>query len=176
MADAGTLLVSFVHPGSGGFMPAYKEESIDVAVPVRSAYNQWTQFEEFPKFMEGVEEVRQIDDKHMHWVATIAGQRIEWDAEITDQTADARIAWRSTSGPWQGGAVLFSPIDAGHTKVTVRIEYEPEGVAQNMASAFGLISSRIKGDLERFRQFIESRGVESGAWRGEIHGKEVLSR
>jgi len=157
-------------------MPAYKEESIDVNVPVRTAYNQWTQFEEFPHFMEGIQEVHQLDDKHMHWVATVAGQKIEWDAEITDQTPDVRIAWRSTSGPWQGGAVLFAPTDAYRTKVTVRIEYEPEGAAQNMASAFGLISSRIKGDLARFKDFIESRGVESGAWRGEIHGKEVLTR
>jgi uncharacterized membrane protein len=157
-------------------MPAYKEESIEVGVPVRTAYNQWTQFEEFPKFMEGVDSVRQLDDKRMHWVATVAGQKIEWDAEITDQTPDVRIAWRSTSGPWQGGAALFSPIDANRTKVTVRIEYEPQGAAQHLASAFGLISSRIKGDLARFKEFIEARGAETGAWRGEIHGKEVLTR
>src|SRR5262245_25687471 len=151
----------------------YTEKSIDVEVPIRIAYNQWTQFEDFPAFMEGVKEVVQLDDKRLHWVAVVAGRTLEWDAEITDQTPDSRIAWRSTSGPWHGGAVLFEPLPKDRTRVTVRIEYEPEGVAENLGSAIGLAGGTIKGDLERFKEFIERRGVESGAWRGEIHGKTV---
>jgi uncharacterized membrane protein len=152
---------------------AYKEESIEVDVPVRTAYNQWTQFEEFPRFMEHIEEVRQLDDKRLYWRAKIAGKTVEWDAEITDQTPDQRIAWRSTAGTENGGAVLFSPVDPSRTRITVRVDYEPEGVAENLASAFGVIASQIKGDLQRFKHFIESRGIETGAWRGEIHGEEV---
>jgi uncharacterized membrane protein len=152
---------------------AYKEESIDVDVPVHTAYNQWTQFEEFPRFMVHVEEVRQLDDKRLHWRAKIAGKTVEWDAEISDQTPDVRIAWRSITGPKNGGAVLFSPIDMGHTKVTVRMDVYPEGIAENLASAFGIIAGQIKGDLDRFKHFVEERGVETGAWRGEIHGQNV---
>jgi uncharacterized membrane protein len=152
---------------------AYKEESIEVAVPVRTAYNQWTQFEEFPLFLEHVEEVHQLDDKRLHWRANIAGKAVEWDAEITDQTPDRRIAWRSLSGTKNGGAVLFEPLGPTRTRVTVRIDYEPEGLAENLASAFGILASQIRGDLERFKHFIETRGVETGAWRGEIHGQEV---
>jgi uncharacterized membrane protein len=152
---------------------AYKEESVEVDVPMRTAYNQWTQFEAFPQFMEHVEEVRQLDDKRLHWRASIAGKTVEWDAEITDQTPDRRIAWRSTSGPKNGGAVLFDRLDADRTRVTVRVDYDPEGIAENLASAFGVIAGQIKADLKRFKHFIESRGVETGAWRGEIHGQEV---
>jgi uncharacterized membrane protein len=152
---------------------AYKEESVEVNVPVRTAYNQWTQFEAFPRFMEHVEEVQQLDDKRLHWRAKIAGKEVEWDAEITDQTPDTRIAWRSIAGPKNGGAVLFEPVGASRTRVTVRIDFEPEGVAENLASAFGILSGQIHGDLDRFKHFIESRGVETGAWRGEIHGQEV---
>jgi uncharacterized membrane protein len=152
---------------------AYKEESIEVDVPVRTAYNQWTQFEEFPRFMEHVEQVRQLDDKRLHWKAKIAGKTVEWDAEITDQTPDRRIAWRSINGAKNGGAVLFAPIDANRTRIAVRVDYDPEGIAENLASAFGVIAGQIKGDLTRFKHFVESRGVETGAWRGEIHGQEV---
>jgi uncharacterized membrane protein len=159
--------------GNKGDPVAYKEESVEVAVPVRTAYNQWTQFEDFPQFMEHVEEVRQLGDKRLHWRAKIAGKTIEWDAEITDQTPDRRIAWRSLSGPKNGGAVLFEPLDALRTRVTAGLDVEPEGLAENLASAFGILSSQIRGDLDRFKHFIESRGVETGAWRGEIHGQEV---
>lgn len=152
---------------------AYKEESIEVDVPVRTAYNQWTQFETFPLFMEHVEEVQQLDDKRLHWKAKIAGKVVEWDAEITDQTPDTRVAWRSTTGPRNGGAVLFAPIDADTTRVMVRMDVYPEGIAENLASAFGILAGQIKGDLKRFKEFTESRGVETGAWRGEIHGHTV---
>jgi uncharacterized membrane protein len=151
----------------------YTEKSIEVDVPVRTAYNQWTQFEGFPRFMEGVEDVTQLDDKHLHWRAKLGGKLVEWDAEITDQTPDQRIAWRSTSGTPNGGAVLFEPISGDRTRVTVRIDYDPEGIAENVASAVGVPGTFIKADLKRFKEFIETRGVETGAWRGEIHGQEV---
>jgi uncharacterized membrane protein len=152
---------------------AYTEKSIDVDVPVSTAYNQWTQFEEFPRFMQGVKQVNQLDDKRLRWRAEVGGKTLEWDAEITDQTPDTRVAWRSTSGPQHGGAVLFEPISADRTRVTVRIDYDPEGATENVGSALGVAGARVKGDLERFKEFIESRGVETGAWRGEIHGREV---
>jgi uncharacterized membrane protein len=126
--------------------------------------------------MEDVEEVKQLDDKRLHWRVRVVGQPVEWDAEITDQTPDVRIAWKSLSGPRHGGAVLFEMLDAQRTRVNVRIEYEPEGMAENLASALGFISGKIEDNLERFKQFVESRGEETGAWRGEIHGKEVVPR
>jgi hypothetical protein len=149
------------------------EKSIDVNVPVRTAYNQWTQFEEFPRFMEGVKEVRQLDDKRLHWCAEVAGKDKEWDAEISDQTPDRRIAWRSTSGAENGGAVLFEPLGADRTKITLRIDYNPDDFVETVGGALGFLGRRIQGDLDRFKEFIEARGQETGAWRGEIHGKEV---
>ena len=151
----------------------YQEESIDIDVPVRVAYDQWTQFETFHQFMEGIERVEQLDDKRLHWRANVGGKTLEWDAEITDQTPDRRIAWRSTSGVTHGGAVLFEPLGPDRSRITVRIDYETDGVAEAIGSALGVLSGRIKGDLKRFKEFIESRGVQSGAWRGEIHGQEV---
>jgi uncharacterized membrane protein len=144
------------------------ESTIDVHVPVTTAYNQWTQFETFPSFMEGIEEVRQTDDTHLHWVAEIGGEREEWEAEITDQERDERVAWRSISGPANSGAVTFDPVDAETTRVTVRFEWEPEGFMEKAGAALGLDERRVEGDLERFRDLIERRGVETGAWRGEV--------
>ena len=149
------------------------EKSIEVNVPVRTAYNQWTQFEEFPHFMEGVKEVRQLDDKRLHWKANIAGKDEEWDAEITEQRPDERVAWRNTSGATNAGVVTFHYIDEHTTKVMLQLEYEPEGVVETVGSALGLIGRRVEGDLERFKQFIEKRGQETGAWRGEIHQEKV---
>lgn len=149
------------------------EKSIVVDVPVNTAYNQWTQFEEFPQFMEGVEEVRQEGDSHTHWRANIAGKEVEWDADITEQTPDQRVSWRSTTGAHNAGTVSFQPQGADRTNVTLRLEYEPEGFFENIGSALGFVDSRIKGDLERFKAFIEQRGRETGAWRGEIHGSQV---
>jgi uncharacterized membrane protein len=144
------------------------EKSIDVNVPVRPAYNQWTQFEEFPRFMEGVEHVRQLDDKRLHWKATVGGKTKEWDAEITEQRPDERIAWRSRGGANNAGVVTFHRLSDSTTRVMLQLEYDPEGVVENVGDAVGVVSARVKGDLERFKEFIESRGRETGAWRGEI--------
>jgi uncharacterized membrane protein len=143
-------------------------ESIDVNVPVRTAYNQWTQFEEFPAFMENVEEVRQLDDKRLHWKAKVAGKTKEWDAKITEQTPDQRVAWTATSGDGNAGVVTFHRIDDNKTRVTVQMDIDPEGPIENIGDAVGIPDRRVKADLERFKQFIESRGGETGAWRGEI--------
>ena len=144
------------------------EESVEVEVPVRTAYNQWTQFEEFPQFMEGVEQVRQITDTKVHWVAEIAGQKREWDAEITEQTPDQRISWRSTEGAANAGVVTFHRLEEGRSKVMLQLDYEPEGAVEKAGDMLGLVKSRAKGDLKRFKEFIETRGTESGAWRGEV--------
>lgn len=146
-------------------------KSIDVMVPVRTAYDQWTQFEEFPRFMEGVEEVRQLDDKHLHWVANIGGKRKEWRARITEQIPDERIAWRSEDGAFNAGVVTFHHISDNKTRVTLQMDYEPEGITEKAGDAIGIVSRRVQGDLERFKEFIEKRGRETGAWRGTIDEK-----
>ena len=144
------------------------EQSIDVNVPVRTAYNQWTQFEEFPQFMEGVLEVKQLDDKRMHWRANIAGKEEEWDAVITEQEPDMRVAWTNTTGARNAGVVTFHRLGDSKTRVMLQLDYDPQGVVENVGDALGFVSRRVKGDLERFKTFIESRGNETGAWRGEI--------
>jgi uncharacterized membrane protein len=144
------------------------EESVEVQVPVRTAYNQWTQFEEFPQFMEGVEEVRQLSDTKVHWVAEVAGQRREWDAEITEQVPDQRIAWRSIDGATNAGVVTFHRLDDGKSKVMLQLNFEPDGALEMAADKLGMVKGRAKGDLKRFKAFIESEGRESGAWRGEV--------
>jgi uncharacterized membrane protein len=151
------------------------EETIDVRVPVSTAYNQWTQFEEFPEFMEGVESVTQLDDSHLRWVAEVGGEKREWQAEIVDQEPDRKVAWRSVEGQETGGVVTFQPIDAGATRVMVEMTWQPEGLKEKAGAAVGLDSGRVKGDLERFKEFIESRGTETGAWRGEIDHGETRS-
>ena len=143
-------------------------KSIDVDVPVRMAYNQWTQFESFPHFMEGVQEVRQLDDKNLHWRASIAGKEEEWDAVITEQKPDMRVAWRSTSGATNAGVVTFHRLGENKTRVTLQLDYDPAGVVENVGDVLGFVSRRVEGDLERFKAFIEARGHETGAWRGEI--------
>ena len=143
-------------------------ESIDVKVTVSTVYNQWTQFEEFPKFMEGVKSVTQTDDTHLHWVAEIAGKEKEWDAEVTEQHADERVAWNATSGAQNAGVVTFHRLDDETTRVTLQLDVEPEGPVESVGTALGFVQRRVKGDLERFKEFIESRGAESGAWRGEV--------
>jgi len=149
------------------------EKSVDVDVPVRTAYDQWTQFEEFPRFMDAVESVTQIDDTHVHWVARVGGRRKEWDAEITEQTPDQRVAWMSTSGTPNGGVVTFQPIADNQTRVKLRMEAEPEGVVETAGSAVGVLDREVEGDLERFKDFIESRGAETGAWRGKVREGSV---
>ncbi len=143
-------------------------KSIDVNVPVRTAYDQWTQFESFPEFMEGVESITQLDDKTLHWKVKVAGDESEFDATITEQIPDERVAWKSISGKENAGVVTFHRLGEGQTKVTVQMEYEPDGVAENVGSKLGLDDRRVQGDLERFKEFIESRGAPTGAWRGEV--------
>ena len=144
------------------------EQSIELDVPVHTAYNQWTQFEEFPKFMEGVEEIRQLDDTHLHWVAQFGGNRHEWDAEITEQLPDERVAWRNTEGKENAGVVTFHKLDDSHSKVMVQLDYVPEGIKEKLGDVIGASDRRVKGDLKRFKEMIESRGHETGAWRGEV--------
>jgi uncharacterized membrane protein len=144
-------------------------ETIEVNVPISTAYNQWTQFEEFPQFMEGVESVKQTDDTHLRWVAEIGGKRREWQAEIVEQRPDQRISWRALDGNGPNGVVEFEPIGADKTLVTVEMAYEPEGMTEQLGSKVGIDSRQVRGDVKRFKELIESRGVESGAWRGEVH-------
>jgi len=147
------------------------EKSVEVDVPVRTAYNQWTQFEEFPKFMEGVTEVRQIDSTHLHWKAQIAGKEKAWNAVITEQRPDERIAWKSTDGARNAGVVTFHRLSDQKSKIMLQMDYEPEGGVENVGDAIGAVSLRVEGDLTRFKEFIQARGRESGAWRGEVKGK-----
>ena len=148
-------------------------EHVDVAVPIRTAYNQWTQFEDFPQFMEGVQEVRQLSDTMTHWTTEIAGVKREFDARITEQLPDERVSWASADGVHQSGVITFHRIDEGHTRVTAQLEFEPHGVAEQVGDKLGLVERRVRGDLKRFKTFIERRGgVETGAWRGEVHRPE----
>jgi uncharacterized membrane protein len=144
------------------------EKSIEIEKPLRTVYDQWTQFEEFPRFMEGVEEVHQLDDRTLHWVANVGGRREEWDAEIVHQMPDQQIAWRHLRGAVTSGAVTFTPIDAERCRVQLALEYEPQGLVEKVGDALGFVSRRVEGDLERFKRFIEERGEETGAWRGAI--------
>jgi uncharacterized membrane protein len=149
------------------------EKSIDVHVPVQVAYNQWTQFEEFPRFMEGIEEVKQLDEKRLHWRANVGGKEKQWDATITEQAPDQRIAWRNTTGSTNAGVVTFHFINDNTTRIMLQLEYEPEGVVENVGDIVGVVSRRVQGDLQRFKEFIEARGTETGAWRGKIKQSKV---
>jgi uncharacterized membrane protein len=151
------------------------EKCIEVDAPLSMVYNQWTQFEEFPRFMEGVEEVKQLDDKRLRWRAEIAGKVLEWDAEIFEQIPDKRVAWRSKTGALNTGMVNFESLGPNRTKIWLKLNYKPEGAMEKIGSAIGIISQRVEGDLERFKEFIESRGSETGAWRGQIEGRHVES-
>jgi uncharacterized membrane protein len=145
-------------------------EHIDVAVPIRAAYNQWTQFEEFPHFMEGVKEVRQLTDTMTHWTTEIAGVKREFDAQITEQIPDERVAWKSTDGTHHAGVITFHRLDDNHARVTAQMEFDPQGLVEQAGDKLGVVERRVKGDLQRFKSFIESRGgAETGAWRGEVH-------
>ena len=144
------------------------KESIDVTVPVSTAYNQWTQFEEFPQFMENVESITQLDDTHLRWIAEIGSNREEWKAEITHQEPDKVIAWRSIEGRENTGRVEFEPLGPDRTRIEVAMTWEPEGIAEAAADKVGISDRAVKVDLERFKELVESRGVESGAWRGEV--------
>ena len=144
------------------------EKSIEIDLPVSTVYNQWTQFEDFPQFLEGVESVTQLDDKRLHWVAEIAGAREEWDAEIVDQQPDQRIAWRAITGTKNDGVVSFESLGANSTRVTLDLDVEPDSLKEKIGEKLGFVSKQVEGDLKRFKSFIESRGAETGAWRGEV--------
>jgi uncharacterized membrane protein len=149
-------------------MSSQIEKSIEVDVPVRTAYDQWTQFEQFPRFMEGVTEVRQLDDRRLFWRAEIGGREKTWEAVIDEQIPDARIAWHATSGTRNAGVVTFHRLDDGKCKVMLQMDYDPEGFTENVGDFLGVASARVSGDLQRFKRFIEQRGTETGAWRGAI--------
>jgi uncharacterized membrane protein len=149
------------------------EKTIEVDRPVRTVYNQWTQFEEFPRFMEGVKQVTQLDDQRLHWVAEISGKQKEWDATITEQIPDRRISWQSEGGEFNAGTVSFEPVGPDRTRITLELVYDPKGFVENAGDALGIVSRRVEGDLKRFKEFIEQHGQETGAWRGTIqeHGR-----
>ena len=144
------------------------EKSIEVERPVRTVYNQWTQFEEFPRFMKGVKKVSQLDDQRLHWEAEIAGKDKDWYARITDQVPDHLIAWQSEGGEYNSGTVTFAPINSNRTRINLQLTYDPEGFVEKTGDALGVVSSRVENDLERFKDFIENRGQETGGWRGTI--------
>ncbi len=144
------------------------EESVDVAVPVRTAYNQWTQFEEFPRFMEGVDQVEQLNDTTLRWTADVAGKTKSWEAKITEQRPDQVIAWKSIGGAANDGVVTFQPVDQSHTRVRLAMDVDPEGAVESTGDALGFVQRRVSGDLHRFKDFIEHRGAETGGWRGDV--------
>ena len=146
------------------------DAEIEVGVPVTTAYNQWTQFEEFPKFMEGVDEVKQLDETLLHWAATVSGRHAEWNAKIIEQQPDRRITWESVDGKRTRGTVTFAPAGPERSRVRLHMSYEPDGMAEKVGSAMGLDSRRVHGDLARFRELVEGRQAATGAWRGEIQG------
>ena len=143
-------------------------ESVDVRVPVTTAYNQWTQFESFPEFMQGVSRVDQIDRTHTHWIVEIAGVTREFDARITEQHPDERVSWTTETGPQHAGVITFHRLDGATTRVTAQMDIDPDGFVENVADKLGVLDRRVKGDLNRFREFIEARERETGAWRGEV--------
>lgn len=143
-------------------------ESVDVDVPIKTAYDQWTQFESFPQFMDGVQEIRQIDDTRNHWVIKVGGVTREFDATITEQHPEERVAWRADEGPNHAGVVTFHRIDDNQTRVTAQMDIDPDGFVENVADKAGFLDRQVKGDLERFKGFIESRGAATGEWRGDV--------
>ena len=152
------------------------EKSIEVDVPVSTAYNQWTQFEEFPQFMEGVKSVRQLDDTHLQWTAEIGGEEHSWQAEISQQQPDRLVSWRAVDGKYNSGKVTFEPIEPNRTRVNVEMTYDAEGMKESLGSALGFDSRRVGGDLDRFKEFIEERQSATGSWRGEVQQGTVTER
>lgn len=152
------------------------EKSIEVDVPVSTAYNQWTQFEEFPRFMEGVKAVRQLDDSHLEWTAEIGGEEHTWQAEITNQEPDRLISWRAVDGKYNSGKVRFEPLGPNQSRIDVEMTYDAEGMKEALGSALGFDSRRVSGDLDRFKEFVEARQSETGAWRGEVRQGTVTDR
>jgi uncharacterized membrane protein len=151
-------------------MVANIEKQIEVEVPVSTAYNQWTQFEEFPKFMEGVLEVQQLGPEQLYWRAEAGGKEKEWYARIVTQMPDEMISWYSENGATTGGEVRFTPLEENRTRIDLNMTYEPEDIVESVGDKLGFLGRRVEGDLQRFKDFIENRGVETGAWRGKIQG------
>jgi uncharacterized membrane protein len=164
----GGMMLSKKLKGNKSGMESSIIETIEVNVPVRTAYNQWTQFEDFPQFMGSVHEVRQLDDKRLHWKANVAGEEKEWDAEITEQIPDKRISWRSTSGVPNGGVVTFHKLSDDVTRITLQMDYQPEGPMEKIGDALGAVRLEARGNLQKFKDKLEKRGKETGAWRGSI--------
>ena len=151
------------------------EDTIEVQVPVQQAYNQWTQFEDFPKFMEGIQSVQQLDDTHVQWVAEIRGESRQWTTEITEQRPDEKVAWKTIEGEVKNdGVVTFEPMGDAQTRVNVQMDVEGDSTAENVAGdLLGVVKSQVRGDLERFKQLIENRDEETGAWRGHVREGET---
>jgi uncharacterized membrane protein len=168
LAVGGVLLSKQLKKVRGSSGMSSVKESIEVNVPLSTAYNQWTQFEDFPQFMDSVHEIRQLDDKHLHWRANVAGEEKEWDAEITEQIPDKRIAWRSTTGVKNAGVVTFHKISDSKTRIMLQMDYDPENFVEKVGDALGAVKLEAKGNLKRFKELLESRGSETGAWRGSI--------
>ena len=173
LAVGGALLAKQMKKSGAAGNESSVRESIDVNVPLRAAYDQFTQFEEFPLFMDSVHEIKQLDDKRLHWKADVAGKPIEWDAEITEQIPDKKIAWRSTSGTPNQGVVTFQDLSRGRTRVTLEMMYQPTDPLEMVGDALGAVRMEAKGNLKKFKEMIEQRGgQETGAWRGTIAGGE----
>jgi len=168
IAVGGVILATQLKKSRGSRMPASTKESIEVDVPVNTAYNQWTQFEDFPKFMESVREVRQLDDTHLRWRAEVAGKEEQWDAEITAKIPDQRIAWRSIGGVKNAGVVTFHKISDTKTRVMLQMDYEPRSMGEGVADVIGAVKAEVQGNLKHFKEFLEKRGGETGAWRGSV--------
>src|SRR5881227_1843317 len=151
------------------------EDTIEVHVPLQQAYNQWTQFEDFPKFMEGIQSVQQLDDTHVQWVAEIRGESRQWTTEITEQQPDEKVAWKTIDGEVKNdGVVSFEQIAGGQTRVDVQMDVEGESTAEDVAGdLLGVVKSQVHRDLERFKQLIENRDEATGAYRGEVQDGET---
>ena len=168
LAVGGMMLSKTLKQNRGFGASSSISESIEVNVPVKTAYNQWTQFEDFPQFMKSVKEIRQLDDKHLHWVANVAGETKEWDAEITEQIPDKRIAWRSITGVKNGGVVTFHKISDTCTRIMLQMDYETDGALEALGDAVGAVRMEARANLSNFKELLEKRGSETGAWRGKI--------
>jgi uncharacterized membrane protein len=168
LAVGGVMLSKQFKKNRGIGTSSTVEESIEVDMPLHTAYNQWTQFEEFPRFMKSVHEVRQIDDKHLHWRANVAGEEKEWDAEITEQIPDKRIAWRSITGVPNSGVVTFHKISDNCTRIMLQMDYEPENMMERVGDVLGAVRMEARSNLKNFKEMLEQRGHETGAWRGAI--------
>ena len=168
LTAGGVMLSKYFRKSHGSKRMSTVEEAVEVNVPVSTAYNQWTQFEDFPKFMKNVREVRQLDATHLHWRAVVGGKEQEWDSEITEQIPDTRIAWHSTSGAKNAGVVTFHKISDSSTRVMLQIDYEPRDVVEGIGDVLGIVKMEIRDNLRCFKEFLEGRGKETGAWRGAV--------